>query len=334
MNIAVVGVRHGHIRSVIRYVQNHPEHRLVGVVDSDESLRRAYTDELSVPGYATLDELLSDQRVDAVGLAPVNSEKARIAATCLAQGIHVVADKPVATSLADLEELERAAKSSQAILSVLLTLRFSPEYATARRLIQEGAIGRLVHAWLCRPHKLNRSTRPDWMFSRETYGGIIVDLAIHDLDIFRWVTGATHDQIAHLTALHGNYGTSGDPDFEDAGHILLRLRDGTVGAFEASWLTPAAAPYHGDTRAIFTGTEGTIEVLPLQRRVVLVTAAKGPEDVPLVTTHSAVDDFFRGIEHGPDAMVLPPAEALESTRWTLLAREAADAVGRVSVFAQ
>ena len=157
--------------------------------------------ELGVSSYRTLDELLNDRAVDAAALAPVNSERAVTAATCLEAGIHVIVDKPLATRIKDLEALADVVKEGRSVLSLMLTLRFNPAYATARQLIREGAIGRLVHAWMCRPHKLNRPGRPGWMFSRSTYGGIIPDLAIHDLDVFRWVTGADSAQIEHLTAL-------------------------------------------------------------------------------------------------------------------------------------
>ena len=110
------------------------------------------------------------------------------------------------------------------------------------------------------------------------------------------------------------------PEFEDVGHVLLRLRDGTVGSFEASWLTPNAAPYHGDCRAIFTGTEGTIEVLSVQKKVIVTNVSHVGHEAPLVSCDRVEDDFLRGIAEGVDRMVLPPQEALESTRWSLMAR--------------
>ncbi len=331
MRVAIVGVRHGHIRGVIRHIQASSDHQLTCVVEDDATLRESFATELGVPSYTTLEEMLTKETVDAVGIAPVNSERAQIAARCLEQGLHVIADKPVATTLEDLEALQKAASQSEAILSVRLTLRFSPVYVTACKLVRSGAIGRLVHAWLCRPHKLNAPNRPRWMFARETYGGIFPDLAIHDIDIFRWVTDAQAHQIASMTALHGNYGLSGQVDFEDAGHLLVRLDDGTVGSFEASWLTPDGSPYHGDTRAIFTGTEGTVEALAVEKRVILTTRAHGPKEVPLEVCKSVDDDFFDGIRQGPQSMTLPPHEALESTRWSIMARDLADANHRFNV---
>ncbi|NLN29245.1 MAG: Gfo/Idh/MocA family oxidoreductase, partial [Firmicutes bacterium] len=293
----------------------------------DQALRRELEEQLGIPGFDSLHQLLGHVAVEAVALAPVNSEKAQLAVECMEAGLHVIVDKPLAVSWEQLESLHSAYERTERILSLMLPLRFTPCYATARRLVHEGAIGRLVHAWLTRPHKLLRPTRPDWMFRRATYGGLIPDLTIHDIDYFRWVVGATLEDVEQLFALHGNYGASGESDFEDAAHVLLRLKDGTVGSFEANWYTPSAAPYHGDCRAIFTGERGTIEVDTVRDRVILTTDEAPPTEVPLDETPSVEDDFVTGIRSGVDHMVLPPEDALESVAWTLRARDVADGCG-------
>lgn len=324
---AIVGLRHNHIRSIIRYAEQTGRLSIVGVVESDQALRRELEEQLGIPGFDSLHQLLAHVAVEAVALAPVNSEKAQLAVECMEAGLHVIVDKPLAVSWEQLESLHSAYERTERILSLMLPLRFTPCYATARRLVHEGAIGRLVHAWLTRPHKLLLPTRPDWMFQRATYGGLIPDLAIHDIDYFRSVVGATSDDIEHLFALHGNYGASGEDDFEDAAHILLRLKDGTVGSFEANWYTPAAAPYHGDCRAVLTGERGTIEVDTVGDRVILTTDTKPPTEVPLIEPPCVEDDFVIGIQFGPEFMLLPPEEALESIAWTLMARSVADGHG-------
>lgn len=328
VRLAVAGLQHGHILSVMRYVSTHPGFELVAIAERDTDLARRTGEQWQLPVYAHIDDLLANEEVDAVALAPVNSEKGPLIAHCLRQGLHVLVDKPLVTTEEQLADVREALETSGRILSLMLTLRFTPSYATACRLVREGAIGRLVHAWLCRPHKLNLPRRPPWMFRRETYGGIIADLLIHDIDIFRWVTGATDADIKELFALHGNHSVPQHPEFEDVGHVLLRLQDGTVGSFEASWLTPDGASYHGDCRAIFTGDRGVIEVDTVRDRVLLTTNTEPTAEVPLDTTCRVEDDFLIGIREGRSQMILPPEEAVESTTWTLRARAAADRYGK------
>lgn len=329
LRIAIVGLQHNHIQSVIRYAQRTGNMTVVGIVESDPDIRERTAQKLSIPGYETLDQLLAHQIVDAAALAPANHEKAPLAVACMEAGLHVLIDKPMAVTWQQLDSLSLTQERTGRILSEMLTLRFDPCYVTARRLVTEGAIGRVVHAWLTRPHKLKRETRPAWMFRRQTYGGLIPDLCIHDIDYFRWVLDADQGDVAQLFAVHGNYGVSGDADFEEAAHVMIRLKDGTVGSFEANWLTPAAAPYHGDCRVVFTGERGTVEVDTVGNRVVLVTDQEPPVEVPLDETISVEDDFLNGIRRGKEHMVLPPEEAIESTAWTLLARDEADGNGLV-----
>ena len=68
-----------------------------------------------------------------------------------------------------------------------------------------------------------------------------------------------------------------------------------------------------------------MEVDTVRSKVVLTTDRHGPVEVPLDETDSVEDDFIRGIRLGTEHMTLPPEEAFESTAWTLLARDAADA---------
>lgn len=332
LRTAIVGLQHNHINSVIRYAKKTGQMKILAVVEPEAGIRERYVTDLRAGGlhvaaYSTLEELLDRHTLDAAALAPVNSEKTPLAVACMEAGLHVLIDKPMAVSWEQLSALQNAHQRTGRIVSLMLTLRFDPCYVTARRVIQEGAIGRVVQAWLTRPHKLKRPNRPDWMFRRETYGGIIPDLCVHDIDVFRWVTCSKQTDIAQLYAVHGRYGVAGQGELEEAGHVLLRLTDGTVGSFEANWLTPGAAPYHGDCRAIFTGTHGTVEIDTVRNRVVLTTDQAGPMEVPLDPPGSVEEDFVRGVRHGKDQMILPPEEAFESTAWTLLARDAADQAG-------
>lgn len=326
--LAVVGLQHGHIRRVFPYAEKTGLFEVVAIVERDEKTREEAASTYGLPTYARLKDLLSEEPIDAAALAPVNGEKAALTQECIKAGLHVLIDKPLVTSMPDLDALTQTIRQHDKVLSLMLTLRFAAEYRTARRLIAEGAIGRLVHVWMNRPHKLGAPRRPAWMFDRALYGGLIPDLVIHDIDIFRWVSGARWDDVADMTAWHGNYGTSGHDDFEDLAHVLLRLKDGTVASFEASWLTPDAAPYHGDCRAIFTGTDGVLEIDSVGKRVVLVGRNTPPQEVPLDTASAVEDDFLRGMQEGIQAMVLTPEEAIESTAWSLRARDLADRAGR------
>ncbi len=129
--------------------------------------------------------------------------------------------------------------------------------ATAERLVDDGAIGRVVQTVNLAPHKQNLATRPPWYFERERYGGILTDIGSHQIDQFLHFTGSTTAEIAH--ALVENTTRPEYPEFQDFGEVTLRSPQGH-GYVRVDWFTPDGLPTWGDGRLFLLGTEGTIEV--------------------------------------------------------------------------
>lgn len=148
---------------------------------------------------------------------------------------------------------------------MLLEKRHYPETLAARRLLAEGALGELVMVASTGPHKLNRPTRPDCFLRRATYGGVVGDLAVHDIDLVVLLSGATEGTVS----AHSDPGTPGAPPAPGIaryGAVLLRAAH-VAATIEVGWLTPAASPWHGDYRMRLTGTLGTAELLWAQGRL-------------------------------------------------------------------
>jgi predicted dehydrogenase len=105
-----------------------------------------------------------------------------------------------------------------------------PSVTRAEELVEEGAIGRVVQTVGLGPHRLNRATRPDWFFDRAAYGGILTDIASHQIDQFLHFTGSTDAEITHAAV--ENYAHPAIP----ACRISARSRCGRTarGAISAS----------------------------------------------------------------------------------------------------
>jgi predicted dehydrogenase len=115
------------------------------------------------------------------------------------------------------------------------------------------------------------------------------------------------------------------PGFTDFAQVQLRLSKGAVATIQVDWLTPDAAPYHGDMRLFFTGTRGTAELrLWPWPQVLVATIEREPYTLSLpLRGKSLGQDFLEAIlEDRPTA--LSTEDCLEATRLTLLAREAAE----------
>lgn len=319
-SLAIAGLRHPHIETIIEEARLRPEVRLVAIAEPDPAIRERYSSGLAVPGYADHRDMLGAAGPDVLGVGAVYGDRGAIVRDALLAGVDVLADKPLCTTLADLDAIERAWRESGRYLSVAFEKRFYPPTIAAARLVAEGELGELVMVSSSAPHKLTRRRRPDWMFDRARYGGILNDLAVHDIDLLLRFTGAVGGT---LTAFAGNRANADLPGFEDHGMIALRSGDGVLASIEVSWLSPEAASYHGDYRMRLVGTNGTAELLWKDDVLAVATHARAPWLEPLPGRLRPAEDFFDALASGR-----PPAvsaqDALAATRVGLVAQLSAD----------
>jgi predicted dehydrogenase len=127
----------------------------------------------------------------------------------------------------------------------------------ALRLVRAGEIGRVVQTAGFGPHRMNAAIRPDWFFDAAAYGGILCDIASHQIDQFLVFSGDDDARIVASTV--GVYDDPRRADFENFGEILLRSVSAS-GYCRVDWFTPDGLPTWGDGRLTIVGTEGTIEL--------------------------------------------------------------------------
>ena len=202
--------------------------------------------------------LFDDPTIDFVVTAAIPIDRAGIAVRAMKAGKDVIADKPGAISLDQVAEIEATAAETGRIFSICFSERFVVRACeVASRLVAEGAIGRVIQTVGLGPHRLNRAIRPDWFFDTATYGGILTDIASHQIDQFLFFTGSTQAEIAASSV--ANHSLPDVPGFEDFGEILLRGDRGSA-YIRVDWYTPDGLPVWGDGRLTILGTEGFIEL--------------------------------------------------------------------------
>ena len=321
IRFGLAGLRHPHLEYLLKEIERRLDDvRIVALAEDDPALREEYGQRLGVNTYADHREMLAREQLDAAGVVSVNGERGRVVVDCLEAGVHVVADKPLCTTLADLETVESAWRRSGRLLSLLLDKRFYAPTLAVRDLLAAGELGDLALAWSSGPHRLRRATRPGWMFRHATYGGILNDLCIHDIDLLLWLTGA---RAGAVQGLAGNRAHPDLPEFQDHGQILLRTDSGLLATIEAHWFSPEAAPYHGDYRMVLTGTEGTAELRWARDELHVATHRRPPERMPLPPPGSVAGDFLNAVLAGKEPTVRTE-EILTATRVALLAQTTAN----------
>ena len=229
-----------------------------------------------LPRRASMEEVLEDDGVELALLAGVPCDRAGHALAAMRAGKDVMVDKPGCTTLAQLAQLREAIEKTGRIWSVNFSERFEvPAVTRAKELVDAGAIGKVVQTVGLGPHRHNPHTRREWFYQREKYGGILCDIASHQIDQFFHFTGAADAAIAAASV--ANHAHPEQPGFEDFGELLLQA-DGASGYIRVDWHTPDGLPTWGDGRLFILGTEGYIEL----RKYVDVARSKATDNLFLV----------------------------------------------------
>ncbi|MCB1493621.1 MAG: Gfo/Idh/MocA family oxidoreductase [Rhodobiaceae bacterium] len=229
-----------------------------------------------VPRVADRRTLLDDPDVDLVLLADIPARRAERAIEAMRAGKDIMSDKPGCTTLDQLDAIKAVAAETGRIWSIDFSERFEvPAALKAQELVAEGVIGKVVQTVGLGPHRLNRPTRPGWFFEEEAYGGVLTDIASHQIDQFLIFTGSDDAEVVSSSV--GNFANPDDPGLQDFGEILLRSDKGQ-GYIRVDWYTPDALPTWGDGRLTILGTEGYIEL----RKYVDVAGREGTDHVFLV----------------------------------------------------
>lgn len=211
-----------------------------------------------IPAVEDRDALMRDPSIQIVACAAVPCDRAAIAIEAMRNGKDVMVDKPGVIAADALDRVRQAVRETGRIFSVCFSERLiTPCSEVAGKLVADGAIGRVIQTVGLGPHRFNRAIRPAWFFDPPQAGGILADIASHQIEQFLFYTGSADAEI--VTSSIGKFGTAEFPAFEDFGEVLLRSAHAT-GYLRVDWFTPDGLPTWGDGRFTIMGTDGYIEL--------------------------------------------------------------------------
>lgn len=236
----------GHMgRNHYRVLQDDPRFDLVAVVDP-------VVDALPQPANSTrlLRKTADDLDFELAVVAAPTEMHYRLVAELLDNGRHVFVEKPAASTKEQAAELVKLARAKNLCFAVGNIERSNPVVMALRKIVESGILGRVVHLSGLRAGGFPRNVKPG--------NNVILDLAVHELDVFRMLLGPLEviHTIGHATQKNKIY---------DAAEIIVRAESGATGSVHVNWLTPQRL------RSIrVTGTEGVCHVDYIQQTCELV----------------------------------------------------------------
>lgn len=328
MKIAFAGLRHAHIYDLVEMVKGHKEFTIVGGFEENEDARTVACERGIDCHYETYDSLLLDQRAETVVLGGCYGDRGQMAIQALRAGKHVIADKPLCTSLEELNEIERIAKEKNKIVSCMLTMRFEPTIHAVKKLVQDGELGEINNVYVGGQHPLMYGRRPMWYFEEGKHGGVINDIAIHCIDILKFMLGL---EIQTVNAARcWNKFAKKEPTFKDSAQFMLTAKNGAGILGDMSYAIPDGIefelPYYW--QFYIWGTKGSMEFALRDKEMVYYKEGKaGTEKIALNMPQADYLSDFLKVTAGESDVIVPMQEVLDATRQTLWVQQEAEQYG-------
>lgn len=317
MKIAFAGLRHGHIFVLYDMAKENPLFQITGAFEEDKDARLAAVSRGVDCCYESYDALLEDPTVEVVALGGCYADRGGMAIRALQAGKHVIADKPLCTSLEELDAIESLARERNLTVSCMFTMRFEKKIRAVKTLIESGVLGEVNNVYFGGQHPLQYGRRPMWYFEEGKHGGVINDIAIHGIDVLAYALGLSVDKI--LAARCWNKYAAEAPAFQDCGQMMLAAQNGAGILADVSYAVPVGVefklPYYW--QFYVWGTKGTLRFALNEEKSWYYLAGR---EEPLLLEEKEIEsdyltDFYGLITGKPG--VLSMEDVLSATRTTL-----------------
>jgi len=269
--------------------------------------------------HPDLDALLADDEVEVVSLcSPRRDEQADHAIQCLEAGKHVVAEKPVALNLENVERIREAVKRTGQKFHGMAGTIYTGPFMRVREVARSGRLGEIVQVYAMKSYPFGTSRPQD----RGIDGGMVMQAGVHAVRLMEGTTGL------HLKRVCGfatSLGVPTEGSLQRAASLAFELDNRGVAIMAVNYLNHRSIGFHGNDQIRIFGTEGMVEAVDGASRMMVVTEESPPEALePIdISTHLFYDHYFKWLRD--DTPVYPAWEdELRFTQIVILCQRAAD----------
>jgi predicted dehydrogenase len=269
-----LGVGVSHIKGFQSLQRANQSVELVALCDSNLARLNESGDQYGVAAagrFTDYKAMLAEAKLDLLSICLPNALHREVGQAALEAGAHVLCEKPLATSAADVQAMIAAAEANQRRLMVAYNYRYRADIAWIRQLLAEGKLGQVYHidaSW----RRETGIPGSGWFGSKALAGGgPLIDLGVHVLDLSLWLLGFPAVKTVSGST-RGHFGARGQKvwglprwlenkneatfDVEDGAVGFLRLDGNLSMSLQATW-AEHRAPKDDSIRLEFQGTEGT-----------------------------------------------------------------------------
>ena len=299
VRVGIVSFAHVHSPAYAGVLGDLAAADFVGLTDGDTIRGTEAAEQYGVRFFDSVASLLDE--VEAVVVCSENKHHARDVIPALTDGVHVLCEKPIATTVEDARAMIQASETSGSQLRTAFPVRYLPSVARARDLVRGGTLGRVLAL-----NGTNHGQNPGgWFLDPELAGGgAVMDHTVHLADVLRWMLDVEVKSVyAEVDSFFGAQGT------DDAAILTLDLEggsfaDGAFATIDPSWSRGDGYPTWGDVTLRIAGTSGVLDVDPFAQPLRMFdheTCTPSWSYLGEDMNALMLADFLRGVEEGVPA---------------------------------
>ena len=208
---------------------------IVAIADINKTSANEQADKFGAKAYTDYRELLDRDDIDAVDVCVHPRPHLEITCAAADAGKHILMEKPMCCNVKEGRQMVEVTDKADVILMVAYMMRFDPGYMKLKSLLEDGTLGTLQMAYSNQVGWFSPEKHP-WLFVKEESGGMLVEQAIHNLDIWLWLFGpasSVYGYTSHVP-LGGTY-PSADKAVENNAVLTVNFKNGGVGMMIKSW---------------------------------------------------------------------------------------------------
>lgn len=214
-------------------------------LEKDTSIRR----------YTDYREMIEAEQPTLAAIATESGIHAEIALYCIAHGVNVIIEKPMAMSIADADAIVEAAQAHHVKVCACHQNRFNPAVQATRKALEEGRFGKLSHGSIHVRWNRNKGyyDQAPWRGTWAQDGGCMMNQCIHGVDLLRWMMGDDVVEVYAQTAQQFHHYL----ECEDVGMAVVKFANGAIGTIEG---TTNVYPKNLEETLYLFGETGTVKI--------------------------------------------------------------------------
>ncbi|MBW5445136.1 gfo/Idh/MocA family oxidoreductase [Cohnella sp. CFH 77786] len=258
-------------RHIPEYAEN-PNVELIAFADPVIERAREMAETYGGKAYSSYEELLANEKPDAVSVCAPNDLHAPMSIAAANAGAHVLVEKPMAGTEEEAKRMIEAAAGNGVYLMVAHNQRLMPPHVKAKELLDSGKLGRVLTFRTAfghpGPEGWSVDGRDSWFFrKKDAIMGAMGDLGVHKSDLIRYLLG---DEVAEVTGFIGTIHKEGT-DVDDNAVCILRMKSGAIGTLTASWTQYKG----GDNSTVLWCENGVLKIGTVNGDEVIVELTNG-----------------------------------------------------------